>query len=525
MTTAEQLDEQVRQSMQAGEPAQAVQLCEQLNARFPEYAQGWFTASQLALTGGKPRIGIEAIDRALSLVPDRPDWLLQRVACMNAAGDKAGARALAHHLLAHRFDNAVLASHFGWLLAQVGLHDEAVRQCRRAAELEPGNSQYQYNLATALRLTGDTDGALAALEACLQLDPDSAEARLLGADLLAETTGTDDIEAVAESYARSADDPGTRLRLCYSLAEALDELGRYDRAFEYLAEGAALRRRQIDYEPADDIAAMQAIQATIGEEQIGSSALGYVNAEPIFVVGMPCTGSKLVQNVLCAHSVVQEAGAPGHFSEELLKHCRQAGAAQSARAPELLMQTRSIDYASLGEAYVKAARPSGGSKAHFVDSTPGDFMYAGMIHMALPKARIILLRRQPMDTCYDAFRTLFGQGYPYSYDLEELAQYFVTFDRLTSHWLRLMPEAMHVVSYEELVCDPRPVIEHLLDYCSLSFEEECLGFFDDRPGTGSAAAEVRGRGSSRASIGAWRNYEKQLQPVASTLQDAGIALD
>jgi hypothetical protein len=149
-------------------------------------------------------------------------------------------------------------------------------------------------------------------------------------------------------------------------------------------------------------------------------------------------------------------------------------------------------------------------------------MYAGLIHLALPKAKIILVERDPMDNCYTAFKTLFPGAYPYSYDLEELANYFVSYWQMMDHWRTVMPGVIHSVSYEDLVTKSRTVIEDLLDYCDLSFEEKCLDFYSRAEKAGTASA-VRLRHELRAkSIGNWRNYSEQLDSVAEILGKGGV---
>ena len=194
----------------------------------------------------------------------------------------------------------------------------------------------------------------------------------------------------------------------------------------------------------------------------------------------------------------------------------------AASSAELASKSLSVDYAALGEDYIAAARPVTSVMAHFVDAQPLNFMYMGFIRLALPKARMVLLQRDPMDTCYAIFRTLFANGHPYSNNLEELAHYLVAYRKLTDHWLAVMPEAIHVVKFEELLSEPRPVIENLLEYCSLSFEESCVGYFEPSGAASSPAAAQTNRAFSRASIGSWKNYAEQLQPVADILAEAGL---
>ena len=176
-----------------------------------------------------------------------------------------------------------------------------------------------------------------------------------------------------------------------------------------------------------------------------------------------------------------------------------------------------IDFTALGEDYIAATRPDTGKTAHFVDKLPLNFLYAGLIHLALPKAKIILLERDPMDTCYAVYKNLFEGIYPYSYNLEELANYFFAYRQLVDHWQAVMPGVMHVLKYEELVINPKPVIEGLLSYCSLSWEDACLTFHENEAASTTASAvQVRSE-LFQSSIGKWLNYEEQLKPISDIL--------
>ena len=184
---------------------------------------------------------------------------------------------------------------------------------------------------------------------------------------------------------------------------------------------------------------------------------------------------------------------------------------------DLVDTSRSINYEALGEDYIARARPNAETSAFFVDKLPLNFLYLGLIHLALPKAKIVLVDRDPMDTCCAAYKTLFERVYPYSYDLEELANYYIEYRKLTDHWQTVMPDTVHVVKYEELVENPKPVVENLLSYCGLSFDEACLSSYETvSPTTEMTADQIRG-GLFESSVGAWRNFEKQLAPVARIL--------
>jgi hypothetical protein len=194
----------------------------------------------------------------------------------------------------------------------------------------------------------------------------------------------------------------------------------------------------------------------------------------------------------------------------------------AASNAELARKSLSVDYAALGEDYLAAARPANGALAHFVDAQPLNARYIGFVRLALPKAKIVLVQRDPMDTCYAIFKTLFASGHPYANDLEDLAHYYVAYRKLTDHWLEVIPDAIHVVRFEQLLSGPRPVIEDLLEYCSLSFEETCVGYFDSSAKAIAPGARQTRRAFSRAAVGNWKNYVNQLRPVSDILEKAGL---
>ena len=398
----------------------------------------------------------------------------------------------------------------------------AVQAMRRACELSPDDSQNYFNLATVLHALGDADAARRAVDQCLVINPDEPNAHLLRASLRTKSDEDNNVAALEAAFARSADRPKDRVRLSYALAKELEDLGDYSRSFEILAEGNALRRQGIDYDLQQDLDTIYAIRDVYGAEQFKRDIAGYINAEPIFVIGLPRTGVILVERVLETHSVVTTNGESMTLPQKVVDHCMRLPDMPAASAAELASKSLSVDYAALGEDYIAAARPVTGAMAHFVDTQSVNFMYLGFVRLALPKARIVLLQRDPMDTCYAIFKTLFENGYPYSNNLEELAHYFVAYRKLTDHWLQEIPEAIHVVNFEQLLSDPRPVIEDLLEFCSLSFEESCVGYFEASGTDPIPGAAQTNRAFSRASIGNWKNHAEQLQPVADILAEAGL---
>ena len=517
MTNAKELEARVRQLTEAGQTREAAEECDRLNQQFPEYESGWYTASHLAMVIKEPLVAVRAIDRALQLSPGKPAWLFQRIECLGAMGDVAAARESAKQLSGHQFDSARISAAFAHTLTRLGMFVSAREHYARAVELEPDEGQYHYNLATVERFLGNIEAALAAVSRCIELRPDDDDAHLLRAGLRTQTAESNNVEELQAAYVRAGDQPRRRVRLCFALAKELENIGDYEKSFEYLSEGATLRRSGMQYTLQNDLDAMQKIRETFTAEMFDGHVTGYVNAEPIFVIGMPRTGTTLVERILSSHSVVHPAGELETFAVELMKHCQMVEGEAVSRAADLVPRSASIDFMALGEDYIAGTRPGTGKTAHFVDKLPLNFLYAGLIHLALPKAKIVLLERDPMDTCYAIYKTLFEGIYPFSYDLEELATYFAAYQQLIEHWQSVMPGVMHVVRYEDLVTDPKPVVEDLLSYCSLSYEDACRRFYENRHASTTASAVQVRDDLFQSSIGLWRNYEKQLEPVMEIL--------
>jgi len=516
MSAAEQ-EARVQQLVNNRQFRDAMEACDQLNLQHPEYESGWYTASHLAMIVNQPLLGVRAIDQALQLSPGKPEWLLQRIKCLGAAGNVDAATAAARQLSGHQFDTAMLAAHFGLALTRLAMYPEALRQYTRAAELESDDGQHFYNLAAVQRFLGNKEASLSAVARCLELSPDDEDAHLLRAGLKTQTKDNNNIVSLQDAHARAEGQDRKRVRVCYALAKEYEDIGDFEHSFQFLAEGSSLRRSGLEYTPQKDLDSIETLREVYTRSLFDGHIQGHINAEPIFVIGMPRTGTTLVDRILSNHSVVYSAGELPTFSNQMVKHCQKLGGEKPNVPADLVHISVGVNFEELGTDYIAATRPRTGQTAHFVDKLPLNFLYAGLIHLALPKAKIVLLERDPMDTCYAVYKALFEGVYPFSYDLTELANYYVAYRQLIDHWQTVMPGVMHVVKYEDLVTEPKPVIESLLSYCGLSWEDACLKYYDNEQASTTASAVQVRDALYRTSIGKWRNYEKQLAPVAEIL--------
>lgn len=521
-TDARTLDAQLRQHLQAERFREAAACCDELNQRFPDYLPGWAAAVELGLRIGEPGVALQAVDRALQLAPGNHDLLLQKINCALAAGEDVVAAAVADELADVEFSLPQQASAMGLLLSRLGQNERAVTHYQHAVDLQPDIASHHYNLAAVERYCGRLQEAAASLQRAIELNPGDADAYLLRSGLRTQTADNNNIDSLQDAIL-SAGSNRSRVRLNFALAKELEDIGDYQQSFQALQLATSLRRSVMKYTPQRDLQTLRRIRECYTAELVNETGSGHVSAEPIFIIGMPRTGTTLVDRILGSHPAVKSAGELQNFASALMDLSRQQSDKLPNKALDAVQLSTLIDFEELGLRYIESTRPATGTTPHFTDKLPLNFLYAGLIRRALPKAKIVFLNRDPMDTIYAVYKTLFEGVYPFSYDLEELTEYYIEYRNLLAHWQELMPGDMHAVQYESLVTDPEPVIRNLLEYCGLSWDARCLEFHSDSSATTTASAvQVREEVHTR-SIGNWRHYESQLQGVVARLREAGIA--
>jgi hypothetical protein len=312
------------------------------------------------------------------------------------------------------------------------------------------------------------------------------------------------------------------------LAKELEDLHRFDEAFVNLQEGAHRRRLGMQYDIAEDEAAMATIARVFDREMLASPTAGFDSCCPVFILGLPRSGTTLVDRIISSHSQVESLGEHTTLALAVMNFAAQAGGLTNPAAsgkPALIESSARIDFAALGKRYCEAVKGFGSGAPRLVDKTPQNFLYLGLIHLALPNARIIHMRRNAMDSCYAIYKTLFRAGYPFSYSLQEVGRYYIAYDRLMEHWRSAIPESFLDVDYERVIADPESETRRLLDYLQLEWEDGCLEFHrHSGPAATASAAQVR-QPIYSSSVGLWRSYERQLSPLAAKLREQGIDVD
>jgi tetratricopeptide (TPR) repeat protein len=527
--TGRHLLESVWQSLANKDIRQAVNSSNQLNKSFPDFAAGWHATSHVAQLIKQPKPALVAIDKALSLEPENTDWQLHRASCLMMNGDNQQAKnTVASMIIASRQFGACTSpqlSQLAFLSSRLEMHNEAEKLYQSLIDLEPRNGGHWYNLASIQRFKGQVEQAEASLDKAIELNQGDYDAFQLRSDLRIQTSVSNHITQLHGLLKKGIDLPAGEVQICYALAKELEDTGDSQESFEVLSRGATLRRKHINYKAEDDLNTIDTIMDTFGSAVLATPSEGIPTREPVFVIGLPRTGTTLVERILGSHPEVFAAGELNNFALQMMLQVRQQPNAQKWSRKELVQQTAKLDFNDLGQAYLESTRPLTGHTAHFVDKMPLNFLYAGLIHRAMPNAKIVHLSRHPMDTCYSIYKCLFQDAYPWSYDLGEIALYYSAYHQLMTHWNTVMPGVIHELAYEDLVGDVEGQARKLLDYCELTWDSRCVRFHESLSTSTTASATQVRQPVYQSSVNRWKSYKQQLSPLRERLGNLGIDVD
>lgn len=518
------LEARARAALRRGDLSTAAAVAKNLTQTEPRRPAGYFLLGMVAAEVGQIANAIPLIEAAVERGAEA-EHLAQLAKLLILLRRDGEAAEVALRAIALEPVDPLTLDTIGCVLARLGRHEESVAPFAAAVAAEPGNLDYRYNLAAANGFTGRVGDAGTLYEEILSAEPGNARAHYALAILSRQTAEANHVSRLEAALA-AARRPEDALRIRYALAKELEDLGNPE-ALRHLSAANAEHKRTIRYDFAQDAAIFDAMEALFGGASALANGPGTPDRAPIFVVGMPRTGTTLVDRILSSH---RDVGSAGELQAMPLavKQC----AATPSRVvidPATIAASGSIDPAAIGETYLARARhhrPAG--TARFTDKLPANFLYIGHIARALPNAPIVCLRRNPMDTVWSNYKNLFASQsayYAYSYDLMDTARYYARFDRLMGLWESLFPGRVLQLSYERLVADQEGQTRHLLEHCGLDWDEACLSFHENSAAVATpSAAQVR-RPLNADAVGKWRSHEEALRPVAAWLEALGIRIE
>lgn len=486
----------------------------------PGHAGVAFVAGVAALELMQVPLALQCLERATTFSPERADYLAQFARALAQARQSRHAHEIADRAMALAPDDTMTLDTLGVVYSQLNAYRQARDAFAGVVAQSPQVASYRFNLATALIFHGEIDAAERELEACIGLDPGFWKAHLSLAQLRRQTPESNHLDRLRGLAGIHRGQRDARLYLNLALAKELEDLGQYPQAFRALEAGKAAGREGRGDSAVRDEALFASIERTWSPDARRS---GCKDRAPIFVMGMPRSGTTLVDRILSCHPQVRSAGELQNFSV-LLKQSSGSTTPLLLDA-DVFARAATIDWNRLGQAYVHSARALVGDSPRFVDKLPHNFLYAGHIANALPEARLVCLHRDPMDTCLGNFRQLFALSspyYDYSFDILDTGRYYLLFDRLMRFWRERLGERLLEVRYEDLVDRQREVTAAILEHCGLPWHDDCMDFASNDAPVGTASAVQVRRPMNRDALGRWRKYERELEPLRALLESAGI---
>ena len=552
------------QQLEAKQYKNAHQLCLDALKIDPDAGEAFLTLAVIAADHANHARAVELYDRAIVGKARVSRALALKARSLVALNRRAEAIHAADAAAALDPQDAFTLDTLGVVFSRAGLHNRAPPFYERAAKSGNTAGQY-YNLGAALQFLGRFEEARAAYRECLARAPGHPRAWSSLIQITKQSREQNDIAALEEAFATHEDDADAVLNIGHALAKAHEDIGDPSGAMAWLDRAKSKKREQLPYDPKFDdtlFAAAERSALTFSSPERGRSRGPEARNEsrpgggplsrsidrsaphpistdnssasvapppfgggeqPIFIVGMPRTGTTLVDRILSSHSQVTSAGELTDFA---LAMKRMAGTKSAYVLDAGTLDAASgMDAARLGEAYVRSVKETLGVEGRFIDKMPLNVFLSACILRALPDARVICLRRHPADTVLSNYRQLFATSfsyYAYAYGLESTAHYYVRFDRLVRRFREaLPPDRFTEVHYERLVDDLEPEVRRLLDFCGLEFEAACLNFHENAaPVATASAAQVR-QPLYRSSLDRWKRYRPQIDPALEVLIKAG----
>jgi tetratricopeptide (TPR) repeat protein len=459
----------------------------------------------------------ELFERAASLEPQNPIYQALHGKALTTLGHQGRAKAAADRAAAHTIDDAFLADTIGVIYSRTGFHEEAISFFESAAALNQAPANYHYNLAASQQFLGNFEEAEVAYGKTLDRDPNAYRAWSSLVGLKRQTEDSNHLDKLIALFDKLTGDVDAELHLGHAIAKTLEDLGRYEESLDWLHKAKCGKKDNpqgdfVSYESLFDAA-----KATISTASASNGSK--IDASPVFIIGMPRTGTTLVDRILSSHSQVTSAGELNVFPG-LVKSAAQTSS-NLVMDGETLAEANNLDLAEIGRSYIRNTTELSRGAARITDKMPLNFFYASLIHRALPGARIVALRRGAMDSCLSNYRQLLTvqhSYYHYTYDLEETARFYRHFDGLMACWRKNLPaDRFMEIRYEDIIHNQENETRRLLKFCDLDWEEACLRFHENEaPVSTASSVQVRQPLYSN-SIGRWKRYGKKLDNLKEAL--------
>lgn len=452
----------------------------------PDFFQGWMDLGHARQEQDRMDAALDAFQRAIRIEPQKP--------------------------------NGYAAS--GTALGMAGQHDEAIEFFRQALERDEGHAGALAGLGHVLKTIGRQDEAISAYRRCIEHHPGHGEAWWSLANLKTFHFSDAEISAMESLVENEGLTGEPRANLQFALGKAWEDKGDYDRAFDWYRAGNENRRQRETYDPVQTMDSHDEFIAVFTPELFAEKAgMGCDSRAPVFIVGLPRSGSTLLEQILASHPDVEGT----HELPELSRTARSSGRGQNRvhGYPRAVAELDADQLRALGEDYLsRTERHRELGRPRFTDKMPNNFVHVGLISLILPNAKVIDARRHPLDSCFGSYKQLFARGQPFTYDLFELGEFYMEYLRLMKHWDEVLPGQVLRVQYEDVVDDFEAQVRRLLEFCELPWNDACLRFHESDRAVKTASSEQVRQPIYQSAWHRWRNFEHHLGPLIDVLEPA-----
>lgn len=450
----------------------------------PDFYQGWMDLGLARQEQDKMDAALQAFARVAQLEPNKP--------------------------------NGYAAS--GTTTAMAGQHEQAIEWFEKAIAIDPNHSAALSGLGHVLKTVGRQDEAIARYRECIRHNPGHGESWWSMANLKTFRFSDDEVETMLQQIAREPAQDEVTANFEFALGKAYEDRKDYDQAFKFYASGNANRRQRESYDPVQTADVHDQLVNTFSMEFLaGKASVGDASNAPIFIVGLPRSGSTLIEQILASHPEVEGT----HELPDLGRVARSTGLQRDDRKvyPPVIRELPDSQLAKLGREYLRRVQKYRlNDLPRFTDKLPNNFAHVGFLHLILPNAKIINARRHPLDSCVGSFKQLFARGQPFTYDQFELGEFYGEYQRLMDHWHTVLPGKVLDVQYEDVIDDTEAQVRRILEYCDLEWNDACLRFYESDRAVKTASSEQVRQPIYASSKNLWRNYETHLQPMIDVME-------
>jgi tetratricopeptide (TPR) repeat protein len=478
--------------------------------------------AELATRLGRYVDAMHLLERCLELAPN---FILARynlALVLHRQNASAAALQQLEYLLRHDPHNPSYLNMKAAVLVRVGDYAQAIELYQMLLQADPQQPKGWMSYGHALKTVGQQDESIAAYQRSLQIEPSLGEAWWSLANLKTHRFTASDIEAMQHQLDGDALDAEDRFHIHFALGKAQEDAAQYEDSYRHYAAGNQQRRAMIDYSADRTTVTVDRMISLFSPAFLQSRAGdGHSAADPIFILGLPRSGSTLIEQILASHSQVEGTMELPDIVSMVQRLRGEDGKHNPTIFAEKLAALSPAQRAELGAEYIERTQVQRKTAApFFIDKMPNNWMHAGFIHLILPHAKIIDARRHPLGCCFSGYKQHFARGQNFSYDLDDIGRYYSDYVRYMAHLDAVLPGRIHRVFYEQMVDDTEAQIRRLLEYCGLTFEPTCLSFYKTDRAVRTASSQQVRQPIFKSAVEHWQHYEPWLGPLKSALGPA-----